>query len=414
MGGVRTSVPSATRARSQLTKRLRERSVEIEQAILERIQADDGPTQTADPEYAEGLRGAVPAALDYCIAGIERSEGSPPQLPTALLFRARIAARNAVALDTVLRRYFAGYTILGDFLVEEAEAQGLRRGAELKCILRSLAGVFDRLLAAVSEEHGREASKAPRTSERRRAELIERLLAGEPLEGAELAYDFGGHHLGLIAKGKGAKEAIRELAKALDRRLLLLEREEGTAWAWLGGREPIDLDQLQSQLRGTWPDQLLLSFGEPAEGAAGWRLTHRQAAAALPIALRGPEPCVRYADVALLASIMQDELLVASLREIYLRPLEEERDGGEAAIETLRAFFAAGRNAASAAAALGVTRQTVNNRLHGIEERLGRQLGSCAGELDVALRLDELGESLTVSSVVTCRTYSSVFPTSNR
>jgi hypothetical protein len=390
MGGARTPVPSATRARAQLTQRLRERSAEIEQAILERIHADEGPTQTADPEYAEGLRAAVPTALEYCLEGIERSEANPLQLPTALLSQARIAARNGVALDTVLRRYFAGYTLLGDFLVEEAEAQGLRRGGELKCILRSLAAALDRLLAAVSEEHGREAARPPHSSERRRTELIERLIAGEPLDGAELAYDFGGHHLGLIAKGEGCSEAIRKLAKALDSRLLLLEREEGTAWAWLGGREPIDLDSLASHLRAEWPERESLSCGEPGEGPPGWRLTHRQAAAALPIALRGTEPFVRYADVALLASIMQDELLVVSLKQMYLEPLEEERDGGEAAIETLRAFFAAGRNAASAAAVLGVSRQGVAKRLRAVEDRLGRSFESCGMELEAVLRMEEL------------------------
>jgi DNA-binding PucR family transcriptional regulator len=54
---------------------------------------------------------------------------------------------------------------------------------------------------------------------------------------------------------------------------------------------------------------------------------------------------------------------------------------------TLRAYFAAERNVSSAAAALGVRRQTITSRLHVIEERLGRSLGVYATELDAALRL---------------------------
>ena len=61
--------------------------------------------------------------------------------------------------------------------------------------------------------------------------------------------------------------------------------------------------------------------------------------------------------------------------------------------KTLRAYFAAGRNAATAAAALGVDRHTVERRLNSIETRLGRQLHTCHAELEVALRLEELGDS---------------------
>jgi hypothetical protein len=112
---------------------------ELEAAILTRIYNDGNPIEAADPEYAEGLRAAVPIALEYCLTCIERGEASPPPIPTALLSQARIAARNGIALDTVLCRYFAGYTLLGDFAIEEVDVAGLRRGAELKRLLRTLA-----------------------------------------------------------------------------------------------------------------------------------------------------------------------------------------------------------------------------------------------------------------------------------
>jgi hypothetical protein len=55
-------------------------------------------------------------------------------------------------------------------------------------------------------------------------------------------------------------------------------------------------------------------MGEPARGIDGWRLSHRQAKAALPTALRAPEAFVRYGDVALLAATLADDLLATSLR----------------------------------------------------------------------------------------------------
>lgn len=382
--------PSQTRA--ALSVRLQARRPEIEQAALTRVYAVSDPTEAADPTYAEGLRAAVSAALDYGFAGIERGEERAPPLPTVLLGQARLAARNGITLDTVLRRYFAGYTLLGDFLMQEAEDSELLGGAALKRVLRAHAALFDRLITAVTDEYTRELEGRLDTTEQRRAERVEKLLAGELLDTSELQYEFdNAHHLAAIAAGSGAGEAIRDLAKALDRRLLLIHRSEGTAWAWLGSRRKVDIEEFELHLSQSWPAQVSLAIGEPAHGLAGWRLTHQQARAALPIALRSPQPFIRYADVALLASMLQDDVLATSMRELYLAPLSEERDGGAVLRETLRAYFAAERNVSSAAAALGVNRHTVTNRLRAIEQRLDRSLDSCAAEMEAALRLENLG-----------------------
>lgn len=384
-----TTIPQA-----DLHDRLQTRRPEIEEAILTRVYGVSDPTEAGDLAYMEGLRAAVAAAIDYGLDSIASSERNQPQVPPEVLVQARIAARNKVSLDTVLRRYFAGYALLGDFLIEEAEREELQ-AEELKRLLRVQASIFDRLLVAVSEEYAREDEDRLGGAEQRRAELVERLLAGERIDTSELSYDLEAHHLGVIAKGPGAAEALRDLARRLDRRLLLLCREEGAAWAWLGGRRALEIADLKRLAPLACPSEVSLALGEPGRGLRGWRLTHRQAKAALPIALRGSEPIVRYSDVALIASILQDDLLTTSLRQIYLEPLEEERDGGKMALETLRAYFGAGRNAASAAAGLQITRQTVNNRLHAIEERIGRSRNHCASEMEAALRLSELDESLT-------------------
>jgi hypothetical protein len=383
---------SFERARAALAARLTARQAEIEEAVLTRILAVSDSNESQDPEYMQGLRAASAVAVRYALSTIEAGEERTPKLPPVLLAQARLAARNGVGLDTVLRRYSAGYVIFADFLVEEAERGGLR-AAELQRLMRSQA-ILDQLLAAIGEEHGREGIKRPTTSEERHAERIERLLSGELLDTSGLAYEFEGHHIGLIAKGPGAHEALKDLATTLDRRLLAIAREEDTLWAWLGSRRQIDVEELRRHLTATWPPQATLAIGEPGEGLPSWRLTHRQAKAALPIALRSPEPFVRYADVALLAAILKDELLATSLRRLYLEPLEGERDGGEVARETLRAYFAAGSNVSSAAAVLGVSRQAANSRLRAIEERLGRPLGTCAAEIEAALRLADLDSPL--------------------
>jgi len=219
---------------------------------------------------------------------------------------------------------------------------------------------------------------------------MRRLLAGEPIEAVGFDYPFEGCHVGVVARGSEARRVTDALAQLLGCHHLAVRHDDGTVWAWLGHRERPDLRRLNRLATARLPTGTALALGEVGYGPAGWRRTHRQARAAFLVARRRPGSPIRYADVALLASMVQDDLLTASLHELYLAPLREERDGGAALRATLRAWFAAGRNGASAAAALKVSRQTVTNRLQTVEHRLGRPLMSCATAVEVALRLDEL------------------------
>ena len=371
-----------------LEGRLRARRAELEQAALARVTEISDPASAPDPAYLAGLRAALSAALDYGLAAILAPAREPEPVPVQLLGQARLAARNGVSLEAVLRRYAAGHSLLADTLLDEAAAAGIG-AAELKLALRALGERYDRVVVAVSEEYGREAADRPLGAERRRCALVRRLLAGEPLDTSELGYSLEGHHLAIVASGASAAQALAELGGRLDRRLLLAEADEQSAWAWLGGRRRFESEELDFIASYPWPDGSALACGEPGRGLGGWRLSHRQAAAALPVAQRSPATLVHYADVALLASVLQDDLLATSLRQGYLAPLESERDGGAAAKQTLRAYFAAAGNVSSAAAALGVSRATVRSRLTAVEERLGRSLDAVATEFDLALRLDQ-------------------------
>jgi hypothetical protein len=378
--------------RHELVPRLTARLPEIEQAALTRIYSLAGPGEVTDAQYVENLPKAVSAGIGYALAGIDRREERSPEIPAVVLTQGRLAARNGVSLDTVLRRCFACYAMFGDFLVEEAEAVGLD-GPPLQQLLRIEATRFDALVAAIADEYTRGAHRRTDSAEARRAELVRRLLNGELLDTAELCYDLDAVHVGAIADGEDAEKAFRALSNALETRLLLVQGEAGgPTWAWFGGRRRIDRKRLERATAECWPDRFPLAVGEPAQGIAGWRLTHQQARAALPIAVRRPAGLVRYADVALLASVLRDDLFTTSLQQLYLAPLSRERAGGEAARETLRAYFAAGRNVSSAAAALGISRQTAGSRLQAIEERLGRTLDSCGAELEILLQLESVGE----------------------
>ena len=374
-----------------MAERLSARRAEIEDALMARVRGVGEPPDSPDPEYPAGLRKAVAAALQYGIEALESEQGAAP-IPAAILQQSRVAARNGVGAESVLRQCSAGYNVFNTFVLEEAAREGLHGTAAFGRIIQAEGGELERMLAAISEEHGREVRDRLHAPDSQRLARIERLIGGELVDVSRLHYDFDSFHIGVISVGKHARAAVDVLARALDCELLLVRRGEAV-WAWFGAGDRLQQEAVEEQLADRWPPRLPLALGEPAKGLGGWRFTHRQARAAFPVALTGPNAVVRYADVALLASALQDDLLTKSLRQLYLVPLERERDGGEVLRRTLRAYFDAGRNISAAAAALGANRNTVANRLRAVEARIGRPVNECATELDSALRLSELGQS---------------------
>lgn len=368
-------------------------SAPLADELLVRFHGIENPSGVSEQEYLLGLRKAAVVGIEYGLGVMDsqRAGIEAPQVPAELLIQAQLAARNEVPLETVLRRYCGANNLFTDALVEASEAAGLSR-AELQSLLRSLAVAFDRLLARVGEEYTREAERRPESGAGRRVELARRLLDGELIDTTELGYCFDCWHLGLICSAPEPVAALRQISAGLDRSTLIASPAIDLCWAWLGGArafEPEELEALLDAATGL-EEGCFLAFGEPASGLAGWRLSHRQAASALPVARRSAARVSRYSEVSLLASALRDETLARSLHQLFLDPLSGDRDQGRAAKQTLRAYFNASHNVSSAAAALGVSRRTVSNRLAAIEQRLGRPLSTIAAEIETAIRLEEL------------------------
>ncbi len=397
---ISSSPPSAVQLSATLQARLRARRPEIEQEVLARVYSVSDPGDVADPDYALGLRSAVSAAVAYGIAALGNDGGRLAPVPAELLSQARRAARSGVPLDTVLRRYVAGHALLGEFIVQEAGDSGRDLSIFLREALRAEAVNLDHLIGAVAVEYRSEIETKTRSLHQRRNELVRKLIAGELSDPGELGYELDAWHIGAIAAGGEAERAIRDLAGTLDRRPLLVRDGDETLWAWLGSARKVSRDELEFVATWSWPEGVCVALGEPGRGVSGWRLTHRQAAVALPIARRGSKSHVRYADVALLASAIQDEVLSASLRDLYLAPLAADRDRGKTLRRTLRAYFSTGRNITSTAEIVGVTRKTAALRLRTIEQRLGRTIDTCAAEIETALRLQEIGTVTDIPRIV--------------
>lgn len=386
----RSDLASLESVRAGLAERLRARRSEIAEAVFARFR-DIGfdPAEGEDAEYVAGARAAITEAVDYGLGAIERGEEWFGSIPPATVAQARRAARNGVSLDKVLLRNNAGHTVLEDFVVQEVDFAG--QSKVLRGVFGTLGALLDHFTALMAHEYQREVERTANSPELRRSERVQRLLAGAPADTAKLGYEFDAEHLGMIAMGAKAAEAVRALAGALGRELLSVPRGDDTVWAWLGGRRALDISELERFISAKAPAGVSLAVGGSASGIDGWRLTHRQAEAAMLVAQRRPQKLTAYADVSLLAAVLRDRELAGSLVEVHLSPLDGHRDSAVSRA-TLRAYFAAGCNAATAAAALRVDRHTVERRLNSIETRLGRSLLSCRAELEVALSLEELGE----------------------
>jgi hypothetical protein len=384
---VRSNGLSLEEVRASLAACLHARRSDLEEAVVARVRAVAPSAGSENAEYVAGLRAAINAAVDHGLSAIELGEEWREPIPSAAAAQARRSARHGVSLDAVLRRYTAGERLLAGFIMDEGDR--FPRHA-LRQVLSAQALGLDRFMASIAAEYLDEAGRAARSPEQRRAERVRQLIAGGTAGPSELDYELNGWHIGIIATGARSMQALEELTEDLGCANLLVPEDDRSVWAWLGWQRQPAVADIERVLVSRDLDGVALAVGEPARSIEGWRMTHWQAQRALWVALRRPRLLTRYGDVLLLAPALHDDVLARSLREIYLLPLAGRRDGGALARETLRTYFAAGRNAATAAAVLGVNRHTIERRLHKIEASLGRSLHTCQAELEVALRLEEL------------------------
>lgn len=372
-------------SRRELAERLRENSAELEEAIFDQICAAETSASQSPPQM-RGVRSVVRSALRHGLDSVELGQQHSPHPPPAVIDHARKAAWRSVPLQTLYDRYLTGYAVFNHFLLRDTDSIEV-----LQQVQGPLDVAFQQLTRAVAEEHKQAHQQRSRSSDIRRLERVEELLSGKLLEAPDLQYPLGGTHVGIVASGPEVSSTVRQLFHSLGSQILLIRPAPDKVWAWVSVRQDFDSSDLTKFLAIDLPPELCISIGEPGDGLTGWRLTHHQAGAALGIALNRGSKMVLYGEVAILVALTRDVLLKDTLSTKYLAPLTQARDGGIVLRDTLRAYFATGRNSRSAAAVLGVARQTVANRLRQAEDRFGQPLSECADAVDAALRMEELG-----------------------
>ena len=171
---------------------------------------------------------------------------------------------------------------------------------------------------------------------------------------ATLGYRLRQYHVGLVCwAGDAVRPAdeITRLEQAIGQVAgkavcpgdpVFLPRDESSAWAWLplGIRDTFD----PAAAAGVDAD-VRFAFGDPAKGAAGFRLTHRQALAVQAVALAAGPPAphaVAFGEVAPIAMMLGSAELLRAWVLSTLAGLADDDEHHARLRETLLVFLQTG------------------------------------------------------------------------
>lgn len=369
--------------------------------------------EIGDDEEIRGL------TLASCASNLESAlsmlrHGIPvarTQAPVAALEHARYMAARGRSIDTTLRFYRLGLAWFWELWVVELtrEVPGAERLAE---VLRETAAFSfaytDAVSTRVSAELLAERDRRERRIAAQREELVAAIVAGEDVDVARAERTLG-FVLGppLVAFVCWAQADAPELERAAAQFAALL----GTArpllvahgGAEIAGWQRLDVEEGEALGRETavgaeLPAGIRVALGGPSSGLAGFRRSHdeaRRAQRLVDLAGDRGAPVTRFEEVRLADLLSRDLPAARAFVAEELGGLAGTDERSETLREFLRVLLAAEGNATSAAAALGLHRNTARQRLARAEELRGRPVTQGGAELRAALVLaDTLGAAV--------------------
>lgn len=369
-------------ANGDLVARLHERLGWLERQMLMAAQADH-----VDLAYERAQRAAFAGCVECWLFALEHGERWSAAAPTAVMIHARKAAEGGVGISGLLQGYMAGRDLLWRATLEEVDCA---ESAELVRVLRqgwvAMESLFARVLDAVEEAYDQELAQQARSPRERHADLVRRLLRGEnSLDLDAIPYDLRGWHLGLIAcGGERSRRALAVLAERVGSTLYALPEQDGIITAWLGVGRELQLAELEQYLPADRYPDLTVAVGRSGQGVDGFCLSHRQALEAFTVAEHRPARITLHAEVELDALLLRDQEFAALLVATYITPLEPVVQ------KTLLTSCNENWNESAAARVLGVTRNTVRDRLQRAEIAIGKPIGASRFSIELAIRANEL------------------------
>jgi DNA-binding PucR family transcriptional regulator len=384
-------------------------SEDVYQAILREIPQlrDDKPVLTL-------LASSVDSNVDTCLQIMQhRIDLAAVRAPAAATEYARRLAQRRTPLTALLRAYRVGHVSFSDWVLKELGRQA--RDAEMisaatLSMSRMVAGYIDQTSEEMVSAYAQARENWLRNRSAARAARIRNLLAGGRIDvsaaEATLGYRLRQYHVGLVCWVGDAASAADEITRlehaighvagkaACPGDLVFLPRDESSAWAWLplGARDTFDL----TAAAGVDPD-VRFAFGDAAKGAAGFRLTHRQALAAQAVALAAGNPprAVTFGEVAPIAMMLGTAELLRPWVLGTLAGLATDDEHHARLRETLLVFLQTGGSYKTTAEQLTLHKNTVQYRIRKAKESLGRPMGENRYDVELALRASHwLGSSV--------------------
>ncbi|MCX6398822.1 MAG: helix-turn-helix domain-containing protein [Propionibacteriales bacterium] len=365
------------------------------------------PDLKSDPVLEDLLRSSVDANLETVAHLLQHDlDVEDATVPVAAREYSRRLAQRGVPLTALVRAYRLGQQWISDWSFQEISDKEQDPDVAYRAIQEMITVTFryiDRITEQVIAAYETERKKWLAHQNTVRTQLLEQLLAGEPIDAVTaettLGHRMRQHHVGAVLwavdAATDALGDLERLAGSIAQEIgalgapFVTPRDRSTAWAWF----PMGSSSTPPEL----PDTLLakggpirVALGAPASGVAGFRTTHDQAMAAAYVARLAGERGQRvtsYAAGGLRAATLLAADLGGSRRLVtdVLGDLASADDGATRLRDTLLVFLDSGGSYLTTAEQLHLHKNTVRYRVEKAVELRGRGLDVAPLELHLAL-----------------------------
>jgi hypothetical protein len=330
--------------------------------------------------------------------------------PVAAIAWSAELVHRGVPLHALLRAYRLGHNLVErafETAADQLELEGELRAGALERASRFFFSYVDGISVQLTHIYLEERARWVRGSAAVRAEMARALLAGERVPAAKatsaLLYDVTATHVGFVVWMEPSEPddqcaaALEAVAGAVGSALggsgsMLIPVGNWLVWGWAhqtaAAAEPYGL---------ALPAGVHVAIGSPAAGIEGLVQTHEEAVEARRVArLLGDraQRVVFHREVALLELLTASPVAARRFVEAELGALAATDDHMARLRSTLHAYFDENLSPVRTARRLGVNKNTIVYRVGKVEEILGHPVPERRRELEAAVQVCELYDSL--------------------
>lgn len=376
----------------------------------------------AQPELAalilEHLRGALPeffadedvaydmaAAVEGNVRRVHQllshaSSGMPSEaLPTEAADLLQSTIQHGIPLISLLDAYRSAQGIAADWWRDKLDHTAPPRvsAQAAKTLSQLIVSYIDAAAGDIRSSYQAERQLHENSIEGRRAHIIRKLLAGEPLDplaaARTLDHPLAGRHLGAVvwrtddeALDEELAVTVQELAATLPGIRTLTNSARHRVYVWLSTTGRLDPKPLH---RARTRPGVQVAISSVHSGVEGFVQAHLEAVQTAAVARRDAtsagDTVAVFEDFELVTLLSRAPDARDRLVRRVLGPLAVDSPDARRARETLQVFLDSGSNSTRAARRLGVHRNTVLYRLAAIEKTIGVEV---TGPVTTARRLE--------------------------